>query len=44
MSTIFNNSENNKTFELYMLVFNLNNEMDLQRVDKRVDLSNLSIY
>ena len=44
MSTIFMNSENIKTADLCRLVLNLTDELNFQRCDKRIALSDLSIY
>ena len=44
MDTIFMNSENSKTCELYVLIFKLNDKLDLRRGEKSIALSNLSIY
>ena len=44
MITMSMNSENNKTSNLYKLVLNLTHKMDLQRGDKRVVSSDLSVY
>ena len=44
MDTIFTNSENSKTSEYYVLVLKLTDKLDLRRGQKRVGLSNLSIY
>ena len=44
MDTIFMNSENNKTSELYVLILKLTDQLDLGRGEKRIALSNLSIY
>ena len=43
MDTIFMNSENSKTSEPHILKLKLTDKLDL-RVDKKVALSNLSIY
>ena len=43
MDTIFMNSENNKTSNPHRLLFNLSDKINLQRSDKYVALSNLSI-
>ena len=37
-------SENNKTSDLHRLLLNLSDKINLQRKDKYVALSNLSIY
>ena len=44
MDTIFMNSENSRTSEYHVLVFNLTDKLDLRRGQKSVALSNLSIY
>ena len=44
MGTIFMNSEKSKTSDFYRLVIGLTNKMDLIRGNKRVLLSDLSIY
>ena len=44
MDTIFINSKNSKTFELYVLILNLTDEISLQRGGKSIALSNLSMY
>ena len=44
MDTIFRNSEDSKTSELYWLLLNLADKVNLKRSDKYVALSNLSIY
>ena len=45
MDTIFMNSENSKTSELYVLILMLTDELDLRRrSEKSIALSNLSIY
>ena len=44
MDTVFMNSENSKTSELYILKLKLTNKLDLRIVEKVVALSNLSIY
>ena len=44
MDTIFMNSENSKTSEPYVLIFKLTDKLDLRRGEKRIALSNLSIY
>ena len=44
MDTIFMNSKNSKTSEHHVLVFKLNDKLDLTRGQKIVALSNLSIY
>ena len=38
------NSKNSKTSDLHRLLFNLSEKTNLQRSDKYVALSNLSIY
>ena len=44
MNTLFMNSKNSKTFDLHRLLLNLTDKINLERSDKYVDLSNLSIY
>ena len=44
MDTIFMNSENSRTSEYHVLVFNHTDKLDLRRGQKTVALSNLSIY
>ena len=44
MCSIFMNSENSKTSDVRRLKLNLTDKIDLQRGDKRVALSDLSIY
>ena len=44
MDTIFKNSENSRTSEYHVLVHKLTDKLDLRRGQKRVALSNLSIY
>ena len=44
MDTIFINSENSRTSEDHVLVLKLTDKLDLRRGQKRVALSNLSIY
>ena len=44
MDTIFVNSENSKTSHPQRLLLNLTDKIYLRRVEKRIDLSNLSIY
>ena len=44
MDTIFRNSEDSKASELYWLLLNLADKVNLKRSDKYVALSNLSIY
>ena len=44
MDTIFMNSENSKTSDPYRLLLNLSDKINLNRSDKYVVLSNLSIY
>ena len=44
MDTIFINSENSKTSELYVLMLKLTDKLDLRIGEKSIDLSNLSIY
>lgn len=45
MDTIFKNPKNSKTTKLRLLILlNLTDKIDLQRCEKSVALSNLSIY
>ena len=44
MNTIFMNSENSKSSKPHVLILNLTDKIDLRRGEKRVALSNLSIY
>ena len=44
METIFMNSKNSRTYEYHVLVLKLADKLDLRRGQKRVALSNLSIY
>ena len=44
MNTIFVNSENSKSSKPHVLILNLTDKIDLRRGEKRVALSNLSIY
>ena len=44
MNTIYMNSKNSKTSESHVLTHNHTDKMDLWRDEKRVALSNLSIY
>ena len=44
MDTIFINSENNKTYELHVLILKLTNKLDVRIGEKIIALSNLSIY
>ena len=44
MDTIFMNSENSKTSELYVLILKLTDQLDLRRGEKNIALSHLSIY
>ena len=44
MDTIFMNSKNSRTYEYHVLVLKLADKLDLRRGQKRVALSNLSIY
>ena len=44
MDTIFTNSDTSKTFEPHRLLLNLLDKINLQRSDKYVTLSNLSLY
>ena len=43
MDTIFMNPENSKTYDPYRLLLNLADKINLNRSDKYVGLSNLSI-
>ena len=43
MNTIFINSENSKTSNSHRLLLNLTDKIDLQRKNKYIALSNLSI-
>ena len=43
MDSIFMNSKNSKTSDLYRLLLNLSDKINLKRSDKYVALSNLSI-
>ena len=38
------NSENSKTSELHVIILQLTDKLDLRRGEKKVALSNLSIY
>ena len=44
MNTIFMNSENSKTYDCHRLLLNLSDKINLERSDKYLALSNLSIY
>ena len=44
MTTIFMNSENNKTSYPHRLLLNLSDKIDLKRSDKYVASSNISIF
>lgn len=44
MTIILMNSENSKTSSPHSLVLNLTGTTDLQRVDTRITLLNISIY
>ena len=44
MDIIFMNSKNRKAFDPYRLIVNLSHKINLNRSDKYVALSNLSIY
>ena len=44
MVIILMNSENEKTYDPYRLVYHLANKMDLHRSNKLVILSNLNFY
>ena len=44
METIFMNSENSETTDPHKLLVNLTDKINLNRSDKYVALSNLSIY
>ena len=44
MNTIFVSSENCKTFKAHVLILNLTDKIDLRRGEKRISLSNLSVY
>ena len=44
MDTIFINSENNKTYQLHVLILKLTNKLDIRIGEKIIALSNLSIY
>ena len=44
MDTIFANSKNSKTSKPHILILNLIDKIDLQRAEKSIALSNLSIY
>ena len=44
MDTISINSKNSKTYESYILLFNLTDKISLKIIDKYVVLSNISMY
>ena len=44
MDTIFMNSENSKTSEIYVLILKLTDKLDLRKCGKSIVLSDLSIY
>ena len=44
IDTMFMNFKNSKTSYLYRLLLNLSNKINLNRSDKKIALSNLSIY
>ena len=44
MNTIFMNSQNSKTSDLYRLLLNRTDKIVLKRKDKYIALSNFSIY
>ena len=44
MDTIFMNSENSKTSKFHVLALKLTNELHLRTGEKRITLSNVSIY
>ena len=44
MNTLFMNSENSKTCHPYRLLLNFTDKADLEKGEKGVALSNLSIY
>ena len=44
MDKIFMNSENSRTSKYHVLVLELTDKLDIRRGQKRVALSNLSIY
>ena len=44
MDTIFMNSENSRTSEYHVLVLKIADKLDLRRGQKRVALSNLTVY
>ena len=44
MDTIFLNSKNSKISDLYRLILNFTDKIDLRRKDEYIALSNLSIY
>ena len=44
IDTMFMNFKNSKTSYLYRLLLNLSNKINLNRSDKNIALSNLSIY
>ena len=43
MDTVFMNSENSKTSEPHILIFDLTDKLDLRRGEKNIALSKLSI-
>ena len=44
MNTILMNSENSKTSDPHRLFLNFTDKIDLRRKDKKIALSNFSIY
>ena len=44
IDTMLMNFKNSKTSYLYILLLNLSNKINLNRSDKKITLSNLSIY
>ena len=44
MNTIFMNSKNSRTYDPHRLLLNFADKIDLQRKDKYIALSNISIY
>ena len=44
MDTIFMNSENSKTSEIYVLILKLTDKLDLRKGGESIVLSDLSIY
>ena len=44
MDAIFMNFKNSKTSKAHFLTLNLTDKLDLRRDEKRIALSNLSIY